>query len=99
MYYAMILLGLVCFVAPWLARLAGYESGRKPFDLVGVGGIFFLLSAALQIGISMMTTMVEFCRFLIIGSFGLGSTMLLVGAVWELFAILRAPMHGLTAKV
>jgi hypothetical protein len=99
MIYPMIVLGLVCFLAPWLARLAGYEGGRKPFDFVGIGGIFFLLSGALSIGITLMTTMIETCRLFIIGTFGLGTVMLLVGAVWELVDILRAPTHSLAVKL
>jgi hypothetical protein len=81
MHYELIVLGLVCFIAPWLARLGGYETGRKPFDFVGIGGIFFLLSAAFSVGITLFTWLGEF-----------GS------ALWEMFAMLRSPMHALTHK-
>jgi hypothetical protein len=40
LYYGLIVLGLVCLSAPFWAKLAGYETHRKPFDLVGAGGVF-----------------------------------------------------------
>ena len=98
MHYELIVLGLVCFIAPWLARLGGYETGRKPFDFVGIGGIFFLLSAALSVGNSLFTWMTEIGKIMLVGSFGLGLLMLVIGAVWEMFAMLRSPMHALTHK-
>lgn len=98
MHYELIVLGLVCFIAPWLARLGGYETGRKPFDFVGIGGIFFLLSAAFSVGNTLFTWMGEFGKWMLNGSFGLGLLMLLIGALWEMFAMLRSPMHALTTN-
>jgi len=98
MHYELIVLGLVCFIAPWLARLGGYETGRKPFDFVGIGGIFFLLSAAFSVGITLFTWLGELGRIMLNGSFSLGLLMLLIGALWEMFAMLRSPMHALTHK-
>jgi hypothetical protein len=98
MHYELIVLGLVCFIAPWLARLGGYETGRKPFDFVGIGGIFFLLSAAFSVGNALFTWMAGFGKMMLIGSFGLGLLMLLIGALWEMIAMLRSPMHALTHK-
>ena len=48
----LIVLGLVCIVAPWFAKMVGYEVPRKPFDLVGIAGIFFLLGASVFIGVA-----------------------------------------------
>ena len=49
LYYGLIVLGLVCLSAPFWAKLAGYETHRKPFDLVGAGGGFFMLAASFQL--------------------------------------------------
>lgn len=98
MHYELIVLGLVCFIAPWLARLGGYETGRKPFDFVGIGGIFFLLSAALSVGNTLFTWMAHFGQMMLVGSFSLGLLMLLIGALWETIAMLRSPMHALMPK-
>jgi hypothetical protein len=98
MHSELIVLGLVCVIAPWLARLGGYETGRKPFDFVGIGGIFFLLSAALSVGNTLFTWLGEFGKMMLNGSFGLGLVMLVIGALWEMFAMLRSPMHALTHK-
>ena len=50
MYFQLLVLGLICLAAPGLVRFAGYETRRKPFDLVGIGGIFFLLAASFGLG-------------------------------------------------
>jgi hypothetical protein len=62
----LVVLGLVCLVAPWLAKMSGYETPRKPFDLVGIAGIFFLLGTSL----SMVVDHVAWLR--VLGSFTLG---------------------------
>ncbi|GEM_PF-1047060 len=95
MYFELIVLGLVCFIAPWLARLSGYETGRKPLDLVGVGGIFFLLTAAFLLGGTIVVAMGDFGRMLTMIAFTLGVIALLIGAVWETIEVLRMPEHGL----
>ena len=56
-YYELIVLGLVCLVTPWLAKLAGYEIARKPFDLVGIGGVFFLLASAFGLGMNLVESL------------------------------------------
>ncbi len=101
MYYQLILLGLVCFAAPWLARLAGYETHRKPFDMVGIAGIFFLLAASFGLGFGTLippawdlSTWASVIRALMICSFILGWVALAVGAVWSTVEVLREPDHS-----
>ncbi len=45
-----IILGVACLSAPLFAKYAGYEIRKKPYDMVGVGGLFFLLGAAFALG-------------------------------------------------
>ena len=93
MTFALILLGFVCLLAPWLARLGGYEVGRKPFDLVGVGGIFFLLTAAFTMGSSLVYFLSDASLVLAMISFLLAVAALVAGAVWETVQVMRMPDH------
>src|SRR5438093_156741 len=98
MYYELIVLGLVCFLAPWLARLGGYEASHKPFDFVGIGGIFFLLTAALSLGAGFITFLAGLGKMLSMITFLLGALGLVVGAVWETIGVLQMAGHGLAHK-
>lgn len=94
MYYQLLLLGLICLVAPVLARFAGYETRRKPFDLVGIGGIFFLLAASLGLGpnsIDSLQRMLGLFNAITVISFCLGCISLIVGAVWSTIEVLQEP--------
>jgi len=95
MYYELIILGLVTLAAPGLARLAGYETGRKPFDLVGVAGIFFLLATAFGLGMTLVPMLVDIGRVFMIVSFVLGWITLFAGAIWGALDVLRETDHGL----
>ncbi len=48
--YETIILAIACLSAPLFAKYAGYEIHKKPYDMVGVGGLFFLLAAAFGLG-------------------------------------------------
>jgi len=95
MYYELIVLGLVCLGAPWLAKMSGFEASRKPLDLVGVGGIFFLLTAAFGLGMNLVTALADTGRGLMVISMILGWIGLGAGAVWGTLDVLREPNHGL----
>jgi vacuolar-type H+-ATPase subunit I/STV1 len=95
MYYELIVLGLVALAAPWLARVAGYETGRKPFDLVGVAGIFFLLAASFGVGIGLVEVLHDIGRVFMIVSIVLGWIALGVGAIFGTVDVIREPNHGL----
>ncbi len=95
MYYELILLGLITLIAPWLARVAGYETGRKPFELAGVAGFFFLLAAAFGLGMTLVPLLVDIGRVFMIVSFVLGWIALFAGAIWGTIDVIREPDHRL----
>lgn len=95
MYYELIVLGLVCLIAPWLAGHAGYEMRRKPFDLVGVAGIFFLFAVSFGLGMNMIPLLTNFGQVFMIVSFVLGWIAMGVGAIWTTIEIIREPEHAL----
>ena len=94
MHSELVLLGLVVMSAPWIARLVGYETNQKPFDLVGVAGIFILLSAGLEFGVTLFPALESLGRVLLGLSFSLGILGLVVGAVWGTIDVLREPSHS-----
>ena len=95
MHYELIVLGLVCLASPWLAKLSGFETGRKPFDLVGIAGMFFLLSAAFGLGIDLVIALTDIGRAFMLVSMLLGWIALGAGAVWGTIDVIREPYHGL----
>src|SRR5947199_9788812 len=97
MYFQLLVLGLICLVAPGLARFAGYETRRKPFDLVGVGGIFFLLTASFGLGslVNSLHNVMDLLNGLMVISLCLGWISLIVGAVWSTIEVIREPEHGI----
>ncbi|HUJ09609.1 MAG TPA: hypothetical protein VL171_06240 [Verrucomicrobiae bacterium] len=98
MYYELIVLGLICLAAPWLAKIAGFETGRKPFDLVGVAGIFFLLAAAFGVGMSLVIALDQIGKAFMLVSLLLGWIALGAGAVWGTVDVIREPYHVLHHK-
>jgi hypothetical protein len=98
MYFQLLVLGLICLAAPVFARFAGYETRRKPFDLVGIGGIFFLLAASFGMGPSLVSktgSLPGFFQVLMIISLCLGWISLIVGAVWSTIEVIQEPEHTL----
>jgi len=96
MYYELIVLGLVCLATPWLARLSGYEIGRKPMDLVGIAGIFFLLASAFGLGMNLVESLRGIGSAFQVVSFVMGWVSLFAGAVWGTLDVLREPNHGMS---
>ena len=91
MYYELIALGLVCLGAPWLARLGGFETHRKPFDLAGVAGLFFWAAAAFGLGTTYVDLLKDVGKFLVVVSMILGWIALGIGAIWSAFDVFREP--------
>jgi hypothetical protein len=95
MYFQLILLGLVCLLAPCLVRYGGYVSRHKPFELVAVGGIFFLLAASFGLGFSLFESLQASGSLLSIGralmmiSTIVGWIGLVIGAIWSTLEVLR----------
>lgn len=95
MYYELIVLGLVSLSAPALAKIAGFETGRKPFDLVGIAGIFFLLAASFGVGVTLIASLTQIGNAFMLVSVVLGWIALAAGAVWGTVDVIREPDHGL----
>ena len=96
MYYELIVLALVCLVSPWLAKMAGFEIGRKPFDLVAGAGIFFLAAAAFGLGMNLVDMLRDLGRVFMIVTFVIGWIVLGAGALWATFDVIREPDHALS---
>ena len=95
MFYGLIVLGLACLSAPFCAKLAGYETHRKPFDLVGASGMFFLLAASFQFAASMSTMIAGFAHGFMMAAFAIGWLGLMWGAFWAASEVLRESGHGM----
>lgn len=95
LYYGLIVLGLACLSAPFLAKLAGYETHRKPLDLVGAGGIFFMLAASFNLASSLYATLAQIGGILMMISFVIGWMGLLIGAFWTAHEVLHETDHGM----
>ena len=78
--YETIILGIACLSAPLFAKFAGYEITKKPYDMVGVGGLFFLLGAAFMLGPSRVDFLLNIGTIGSIVSHVLGWLMVIVGA-------------------
>ena len=99
MYYELIVLGLACLGAPICARLAGFETRRKPFDMVGAGGIFFLLGASFSLAGGLFPAILGLLNGLMMISFILGWLGLLIGAFWITAEVFRESDHGMVHKM
>lgn len=75
-----ILLGLVCLVIPVLYKYAGLGI-HKYIKIVGMSGLFFLLSAVFGDGIWMHETLVKIGTLCKMGSYFLGFLGLLIGTL------------------
>jgi hypothetical protein len=98
MFYELIVLGLACLAAPICARLAGFETHRKPFDLVGAGGIFFLLGGSFKLAGDLFAVMLGLSQGLMMISFILGWVGLLIGAFWIAAEVFQEEDHGVLRK-
>ena len=95
MYYEMIVLALVCLAAPSFARFAGYETQRRPFDLVGIAGIFFLSATASGLSATVVTWLQTVGFYLMAISLVLGWISLAIGVIWGTVEVLREPAHSM----
>jgi hypothetical protein len=78
--------------------MAGYEVPRKPFDLVGIAGIFFLLGASVFIGVEHVAWLSSLGAFILSLPYVAGLILLGLGAIWGTVAVLLEPGHGLLMK-
>ncbi len=77
--YETIILGIACLSAPLFAKFAGHEI-KKPYDMVGTGGLFFLLGAAFTLGPSRVDFLLNIGTIGSIVSHVLGWLMVIIGA-------------------
>lgn len=82
-----IVLALACLTAPLFALHAGYEIKKKPFDMVGVGGLFFLVAAAFMVGFT-TDALKDIGKLGVQISYLLGWFCLAVGAVFGAYNVL-----------
>jgi hypothetical protein len=95
MYYELIVVGVMCLAAPCLAKMSGFEAGRMPLDLVGVGGIFFLLSASFGVGMNLIAALTEIGTVFMVLSMLLGWIALGAGALWGMIEVIHEVHDGL----
>ena len=97
MVYEMLAFAFVALLAPVMATYAGYELRRKPFELVALSGLFFMLAVTfgcLPVGESFLTSI---WNFLAVICYFIGWVSMLIGAVWQLVAVIsirEAREHG-----
>ena len=98
MHYELMMLGLIGLAAPWLAHWAGLQTTRKPFDLVGVGGIFFLLATALDLGESLIRRLATPMHDVMVVAFVIGLILLAIGGLWGIGGAFREPARRLSPQ-
>ncbi|MBI4964221.1 MAG: hypothetical protein HY913_13160 [Desulfomonile tiedjei] len=89
MVYETLFLAVAALIAPLFGKHAGYELHRKPFELVGASGLFFMLTAAFGVLPLEGFGLAAVWHFASVVSYFIGWLGLLVGAVWELVDVLR----------
>ncbi len=94
MYYELIILGIVALGVPLLVKSMGLEVLLKPFDYVGLGGVFFLLAAAFHLGAGLIEGLSVLFGYLLIAVFLLGILFLVIGALIGVLHVIRDPDHG-----
>ena len=85
--YETIILAIACLSAPLFAKTAGYEIRKKPYDLVGVAGLFFLLGASFTLGPSKIEYLTRIAMAGSIVSHIVGWLLIIIGAVRSLFDV------------
>jgi hypothetical protein len=90
--YPILVLAVIALSAPLFAKFAGYELRRKPFELVGAAGLFFLLAVAFN-SVPVPAVMIVFYWGFVVSYF-IGWLMLLIGAVWALMDVATIPEHA-----
>ena len=94
MYYELIILGVVSLGVPLLVKLVGLDLLMKPFDFVGIGGVFFLMAAAFKVGISLISGLSVLLNYLLVASFILGIFFLVIGALMGVLHVVRDSGNG-----
>ncbi|MGB6068831.1 MAG: hypothetical protein WBG50_28815 [Desulfomonilaceae bacterium] len=89
MMYQTMVLAFIALIAPVFAKSAGYELRRKPFECIGVSGLFFLLSVAFGLlPLTQVAGLVALWNVLAIISYFIAWIFMIVGAIWDLVDVL-----------
>jgi hypothetical protein len=96
--YETIILAIACLSAPLFAKYAGYEIHKKPFDMVGVAGLFFLLGAAFSLGPSKVEFMQKVALTGSIVSHILGWLLVIIGAFRSTLDVLMEKEEDVVVK-
>lgn len=88
MMYETLLLAIIALVAPLFGKYAGYELHRKPFELVGAAGLFFMLTAAFGLLPVQESALSTIWYVASVVSYFIGWLGLLIGAIWEMVDVL-----------
>jgi hypothetical protein len=89
MVYETLFLAVAALIAPLFGKYAGYELHRKPFELVGAAGLFFMLTAAFGVMPLEGTFLSPIWSSLSIVSYFVGWLGLFIGTIWELVDVVR----------
>ena len=93
-----ILLGLACMSAPLFAKYAGYEIKKKPFDMVGISGLFFILAASFTVGPARVVAFHQFSDTGTLVSYLIGWGLLVIGALQGMLDVLLEHNHRTLLK-
>jgi len=97
MVYEMLAFAFVALLAPALATYAGYELRRKPFELVALSGLFFMLAVTFGFFPAGESFLASIWNFLAVISYFIGWISMLIGAIWQLVTVIsvrEAREHG-----
>lgn len=89
--YQTLVLAVIALGAPAFAKFAGYELKRKPFELVGCSGLFFLLAVAFGLLPLQQATVAAVWSVASIVCYFIAWFSLLIGALWQLFEVVSIP--------
>ena len=89
MIYQTMVLAFIALITPVFGKYAGYELRRKPFECLGVSGLFFLLTVAFGLlPLTQVAGLVALWNLLATISYFIGWIFMIVGTVWYLVNVL-----------
>src|SRR5690242_8145084 len=89
----LILLAIACLSVQFVAKYIGHNVKKLPYDLVGLGGLFFLLTAASGLDLGGMDIVHSLVGIVVMYAPIMGWLCLLGATIIEVFDILKHLMH------
>jgi hypothetical protein len=89
----LILLAIACLSVQFVAKYVGHNVKKMPYDLVGLGGLFFLLTAASGIDLGGLDLLRSLVGVVLMYAPIMGWLCLLGATVIEVFDIMKHLMH------